>query len=187
MTPLFSPDESSLLTAEEFSAAFRSCWSRLSQRFFKFEALQIYAQPDEPSYRAFQDGYFLKAVRLIDEQVRRDSGFYEQARERSIQVLRLRLVRQPLTQYTKLELLSYIASMSMGADVRIVGAEFRGADDTSDFILFDDKAVLINNYDEGLPDGGWLVEEPETVSRFFDFAEQCLTVAVPLDDWRAEF
>lgn len=186
---LVPPEPSTVLTEEEFGERFEREWERLTSRFFKFERLQEYRVPDDPSFQAFERGDLEEARRRDRENILAQKPLYDAAHAKGVILVRVRVVELPLSDYLRLyELPSYRVSAACGEEIRITRAdqhqELLTTTRLSDFIAFDDRVVLVNKYDEGAaPDGAWLVEQPQLVKRFVDTGEQLLATSVSLDEF----
>ncbi len=189
---LDAPSPSTLLSSNEFRERFLKEWHASSTRFLKVERRQNYAEPSDPSYQAFARGNFAEAHRLVAERIREQEPFYRPARARGVDLLRIRIVDQPLSSYLRdYELPSYVISAQLGERIVVTRAdairqildEFR----VPDFLLFDARCVLVNRHSEaGTPDGALLVDEPSLVDEYRSVAERLLASAVGLDSFLVE-
>jgi len=173
------------LSADEFSSVFDSLWKRLSARLFKFERLQSYQEPDNPSFQAFRDGNMERAEREMEQARSQDAELYIEACRKDIAMVRVRAVELPLSLYLSWEFKTYKISARYGE--RILIADFTAEDKSDDvvsapdFILFDSFAVLIPEYDvDGLLKGARLIEGGQEVAKFKTIAHKLLSLSVPL-------
>lgn len=189
---LDAPSPSTLLSSSEFRERFLKEWHRSIARFLKVERRQEYAEPNDPSYQAFARGNFAEAHRLVAERIREQESFYRPARAKGVDLVRVRIVDDPLSSYLRdYELPSYVVSAQLGerivvtraGEVKQVLDRFR----VPDFLLFDARCVLVNNYNEaGAPDGALLVDEPALVDEYRSVAERLVASAVELETFLAD-
>lgn len=189
---LDKPRPSTQLSSTEFSDRFLSEWHSTSQRFFKVERRQEYEEPDDPSYQAFERGDFAEAHALVAKRIRDQDSFYAPARAKGIELVRIRIVEFPLSSYLKdYELLSYPVSEELGERIFVTEADsIRGIlDDLAvpDFLLFDERCVLVNTHDaNGSPNGGLLVTDPDAVAQYATVAVELQRPAISLATFLAD-
>lgn len=163
-------DRGTRLTLDEFSAEFSRAWSRLRSRFLKLECWQVYQEQEvNQSQQAFQRGEIDRARELLRQEAEADRALYDDVRTRRIDYSRIRLVREPLTDYLRYEMMSYRIRAAMGEVIDVVVLEPEAtlpSDQFFDFLLFDRHAALVHDYgvgDVGAQTGGWLVHDDETL------------------------
>lgn len=147
---------------------------------FRFEGLQDYSAEDSDD----AVDYFVKTGNLksipdannkwwSDMKLRNENGIVTQ---------RVRLVIEPTTDYTKMEL-EYLkqAKEYSGDDIRIIKeVDFREvvSNDVSDFYLIDDQKLFIMNYG---PKGKYLNSiESDNIDGYIELKEQLLQISIPL-------
>lgn len=173
-------------TSEDFFEKFAILMGRTTQSVFKLETMQTYQEPGNPSFEAFQRGDFDEAVRLcwtVRQQQERDHSVM--MCQKAISWTRIHLVEKPLTDYLKWELETYNVSVKYGERILIAditdqqqGSYFRKL---TDFIIFDDRAVMAHNYDrDGLIQGGWIVDQPSQVQKYSEAIKACSGISLPL-------
>lgn len=181
-------DYGARLSLDEFATEFRRAWSGLQERFLKLECWQAYQeQPHNRSQQAFQRGEIERARSLLREEAETNSRrLYQDIRERKLDYTRIRLVKEPLTEYLAYEMMSYqiradmgesIAVLRIDRDVQLPNAEF------FDFLLFDRRIALVHDYgrgDVGVQTGGWLVRNVETLATLERTALTARRRSVPL-------
>src|SRR2546421_6552740 len=99
---LIPPRPAALVDEEDFAQRFDSEWDRLEWRFLKCERRQEYREPDDPGFQAFERGDLEEAQRLNAERVRQQEPLYSAARSKGIEIVRVRLVEFPLSDYLRL-------------------------------------------------------------------------------------
>lgn len=190
---LFPPhkDISTILDIKGFNKAFDSCWNKLECSFFKFERLQFYDEPEEPSYMAYKHKDFVKADQLLEERISRQKPFYDVLARKNISFIRVRAVEFPLSDYLlNYELKAYRISARYGEKILIadiMDSKLSELYNSMDFTLFDSKAVIVQNYNKhGFFIGGWLIEDPKYVERYKEIANKFIASAIPLDSFEKE-
>lgn len=151
------------MTPDEFNAAFDS----FQVSAFRLECLQTYAvSAEDARLRAFREG-LPRPERSV-----RTSPWLQRIAATTMagkSWMRVRLVRHPLTEYTRYELISFVESVAAGDETRIVdlNAHPELADLGPDFWLFDGSSpmefAIVINYDadgavighERTTDTGW--------------------------------
>lgn len=188
---LFPPGENSdaeRIGLEEFFREFQSEWDKLKFRFFKLERQQAYQEPDDPSYQAFARGDLSEAIRLVRERIREQKPLYEVARQKGIDIIRVRVVERPLSDYLQYEFEAYKVSQEYGEQVRLVMASALANDAAlaraSDFLLFDHAPALIHDYDpNGLLCDGWIVRSISACHAYEQIANRLMSISVPFTDY----
>jgi len=182
------------LSPEEFFAAFQGLWETLTRRFFKFEGRQTYAEPGDDSFEAFRSGDVEEARRLVAERVSAQRPLYRSATSRGVQIVRVRRYELPLSRYLcEYELCGYVTGTEYGEEVLMAEASemdgfarLVGAANLPDFLLFDDRAVLVQDYDEeGRLQGAERLEDWRNIRIYVQIASMLLDQALPLAQWVA--
>lgn len=176
------------LTLDEFQAEFRAAWAALRSRFLKVEAWQSYQElAATGSQQAFQRGDLARARELLQQEAEQDRPLYEDIKRRGLEYARIRLVKQPWSDYLRYELMAYEIRARMGEnivvvptdpDVSLPNAEF------FDLLLFDRDTALVHDYgttDVGHQTGGWLIRDPQAIEDLERRALALRAQAVPLD------
>lgn len=179
------PKSAERLDAREFLTKFQELFQKLENSFLKFERLQVYQEPNNTSYLAWIKGDKAEALRLIDENIARDSEFFTHCARQGVNQVRLRAVELPLTSYLEWEFLTYQVTARYGQ--RILIADLGDVEtskplkDGSDFLIFDGKCILAHDYDHtGLLSGGWFIDEPRSVEAYNSFFRAGIKTSVPL-------
>lgn len=100
----------------------------------------------------------------------------------------VRIVVEPPTQYTQLELTLYPEVLAAGGDVRIIAVRQGDWPDLPhhDFWLFDDRDVWRLHYHENFRfKGAELLDDPEVVAQHRQWRDTALALAVPFVDYLA--
>lgn len=186
-------EASTRLDLEEFQSQFAAAWSRLTSRFLKVECWQEYQELDvTESQKAYQHGDIATAQKLLAEEAEADRQLYEDVRDRGIDYARIRLVKLPLTDYLKYELMAYSVRSRMGENievVRIPTSTPAPSKDHFDFLLFDRHTALIHDYGSavvGVQTGGWVSHDADAISALAARASTLRARAVPLREFLKE-
>ncbi|MGV3615158.1 MAG: DUF6879 family protein [Fimbriimonas sp.] len=175
------------LPGTEFGDVFDSEWDRMSEQFFKYEALNYYDEGKDSAFTAFEAGDYEAFAKKLKEARDEDRPFVESARSRGVSLLRLHAVDLPLSPYLEAEAYSYLLSEQMGESIHFVGnaqvAKVLGFR-IPDFVAFDRRLLLAHDYDGvGALRGGWKIDSEETVVAGLTAAEKLLRFAVPFTEW----
>jgi hypothetical protein len=98
---------------------------------------------------------------------------------------RVRIVSQPLTDYTRYEFAGYRDNIAAGERVRVLPRAALAADDqrwaSDDFWIFDDELVALLSYDE---EGHFLgAPQAEDTTPYLEAKQRALSIAVDFDDF----
>jgi hypothetical protein len=178
-----------LSTTDGHVDGFGELFQGLTTRWIKVERLQHYDESDSPGYRAFLRGDHDQAARLVEELVRGQTDFYEFARSRGIQLIRIRIYDLPLSPYLEhYEFVSYRVSAECGEEIRFVDArmvsDLLESTGLSDYLLFDDRAVVALVYDTstGRLRRALRSDEPDVIETYRDISEELIRRSVPMRD-----
>lgn len=191
--PGWAVDHGERLDLDAFAAAFSQAWTRLEKRFLRVECWQSYRENvNSASQHAYERGEYEQTVRLLREEAEADRALYEDVRSRGIDFARIRVVREPWTDYLRYELLAYQIRADMGETIEVVQVTRDTplpSNDYFDFLLFDRTIALVHDYGSGPvgeQTGGWLVRDAEPLRRLEDKALELRSRAVSLRIFLAE-
>lgn len=164
----------------KFFAALRSRW-------VKVERLQEYDESDFAGYRAFKNGDYATAQRLVREMVKSQTDLYDHARAYNISMIRIRICDVPLSPYlVHFEIPAYEADIECGEDIRFVEAtqikDILDETGLSDYVLFDNTRVTALIYDTttmSMKDV-LLTEDPDTVQMYVRLSEVLIELSTPM-------
>ncbi|MBP2472563.1 hypothetical protein JOF53_001435 [Crossiella equi] len=91
--------------------------------FWKLERQQHFAEPDNPSWRAFHGGDWGLARQRLAAMREEFTAYYRRALARGVRHWRVRVVELPLTPYLHWELHVLRLRVACGANARVVGPE----------------------------------------------------------------
>ncbi len=184
MTFTFSPNWEKI-SGDDFGYLFSDSINKIDSQLIKLELLQSYSEPGDPSYDAFMNGNMEKAKEELQRRISNQQEIYTTFAQRKIHFSRIRYAEQPFSEYIKYELLSYPISASFGE--QIVFVDQNGVDESinssryfRDCLIFDKRIVLINNYTEGRPDGGYVTVSNYDIEKFIDVANILFKTSKPL-------
>lgn len=175
------------MTPEQFDAHF----DRFTGTVFRLETLQDYGDPGEAERVAAYHRGDPQPERSI-----RTSPWLARIAATTLagkRWLRVRVVEEPLTEYTRYELAGYVESQAAGEEIRIVRRDAAPAVATlrRDFWLFDagmtDEFALLMRYGPGGEyEGAGLVTNPDLLEEFAAERELALQWAIPLNEYLAQ-
>lgn len=180
------------LTDEEDFDAYIANWETVEREFFKLEMLQRYEEP--AALKEYQEGKIEQARRLMRENLLNDPASpYEKIERRGIRFRRVHVVELPLTPYLHFEIESYKISTELGEQIFFVLKEvadrLRMPVKLQDFLLFDDKKVMIQYHDEDK--GRWLyselIDDAREVADYVLVKEQLLSKAIPMGEFLEKY
>ncbi len=101
---------------------------------------------------------------------------------------RVRIVSQPLTDYTRYEFAAYRDNIAAGEKVRVVArAALTDADQrwaSEDFWIFDDGPVVVLSYDD---DGRFIgVQQADDTTPYLEAKQRALNIAIDFEHFVAE-
>jgi hypothetical protein len=173
------------------SGAFNALFERFTRSAFRLETLPAYAvSAEDARLRAFREGAPRpeRSVRTDPWLARIALTTIRDGKSWS----RVHLIRHPLTEYLRFELVSYTESQAVGEQVGLVDLDEHPelAESGPDFWLFDwdtDQpfATLMHYTEDGRVDRRELVTEPERVAELDERRRQVTEVAVPLNVYLA--
>jgi hypothetical protein len=168
---------------EEFSALFE----QFAQSAFRVEARDRYdVDHERADFAAFLEGKTLRP-RTAESDPWLALVAASTAAGRVIE--RVRIVSEPVTEYTQFEFAAYRYNLAAGEKVRVVPrAALADADQgwaSEDFWIFDDKLVVLLSYDN---EGRFLgVQQPNDIRPHLEAKQRALRLAVDFDDFVADF
>lgn len=180
-------DRGTPLTLDQFQSEFQQAWSSLRSRFLKVECWQSYQElATNRSQEHYRKGDLGRARELLREEAEGDRPLYEDVSKRGLDFARIRVVKEPLTDYLRYELMSYQIRTEMGENVVVVTADPEVQLPNSelfDLLLFDRDVALVHDYgtaDVGSQTGGWLVRDPALIDELEHNALALRERSIPL-------
>lgn len=101
----------------------KNFWQTTAPGFWKLERQQIFQEPDNASWKAFADGDWAGALRVLDEQRESFADYYRRIAARGFRTRRVRVVEKPMTPYLQWELHVLRLRHKYGGLTRVVGPE----------------------------------------------------------------
>jgi len=145
---------------------FKKFWVKSSNHILKLETRQIYLGED--SFDFFVNGDLNAMVNDIAEFWADElNGTYRKIKNREVDFLRLHVVDFPLTDYLKSEFYSYIVSSRIGEQIKYVESNSVCSEYTLlDFVIFDNLAIMITEYNENNEVvGDWFLEDQTIINK----------------------
>jgi Family of unknown function (DUF6879) len=164
-TKVISGRGSYIENPKDFFGKFPDAWANVKFQTVKLETRQVYREPGNESYEAFESGDFTKAVRLLEKSRLVDVELYASLEKRGVDFIRCRPIVYPLSDYLKWEMECYKFNAKHG-ELIYFSEDLRPFDDMAfhDFMVFDREVALVHDYDDrGEIKGGWIVESPEAI------------------------
>ncbi|MER7009567.1 DUF6879 family protein [Dactylosporangium sp. NPDC000555] len=124
MPDLLDGVDSELLTLDDYFLDFdQDFWSIEEGDFWKLERQQHFREPGDNSWRAFAEGNWSEALRLLE--ARRDdlADYYRRIAAHGFATFRVRVVEQPIIPYLQWELHLLRARERAGALIRVIGPD----------------------------------------------------------------
>jgi hypothetical protein len=161
-------------------------WSDLFTSYqrsaYRLEGQQIYSSPMEDEVLdRFRQGL------PLDLDLSFPASRAQAQAERGTTLTTVRVVVEPPTDYTRLELVVYPHLAKIGDDIRIIavpeGSWPEGLP-RHDYWLFDERDVWRMHYHDTYRfAGAELVEDDSAVNQYLEWRDIALSLAVPLDDY----
>ncbi|WP_168200577.1 DUF6879 family protein [Allokutzneria sp. NRRL B-24872] len=162
-------------------AGFQSLFTGWTTSAWRLETQFVYHEPDEVEpLRRYLDGEL--DLDWLAEWFGRVRGW--RARGRTFE--RVRVLSEPLTDYLRFELAITPSALDAGEDIRLLsqGVAERLALGTSDFWLFDDKTVVLMDFDDNGVCGADVITEPDEVVHYRAIRDRAWAHAVPAGEHR---
>jgi hypothetical protein len=165
---------------------FGDCFDRFQRTAFRLETRQVYTAPAEQDrIRAFHAGL------ALPERSPRTSPWLARIQattQEGKQWRRIRLIAEPMTEYTRYQLAGYKESAAAGEDIRIcrLAAHRDLAALTMDFWLFDDLFAAFLHYDaDGTFTGAEVTQDPAAITQCRAERDLALGHSMPLTSYLA--
>lgn len=164
--------------------AWAELFTSYTRSAFRLEGQQTYSNPDEDAALA----RFLAGEPLDLDLSWTSSRTRAQAAAGRTKT-RVRVVVEPLTDYTRFELVVYPELVAAGEDIRIIAVPEGGSPDglpEHDYWLFDDRDVWRMHYNDHYRfSGAEQVVDPDVIAQHLRWRDAALAQAVPLDEYLA--
>lgn len=170
---------------DEFFETFVSCWKDVASMVRKLETRQFYKEPGNPSFEAYEVGDFTRSKLLIEESHQSDIALYADLQNRGVKFERCRLVTRPLSSYLKWEIEHYKFVAQYGEEIYFTEQpEYFLKEAFHDFMVFDNNAARIHDYDEsGLIRGGWVISNVSAIRYLQVLYDKILFTSVRMEDF----
>lgn len=140
-------------SSDKIFEVFNEYWNNTKSSFVKLETLQQYDVSEDPNYEAYIKGDYSNFLVALKEFYQSEVKYINA----NISQKRLHYVKYPFSQYVAYEFYSYLISKALGEEIKCKVLE---EDDNRlinmDFVLFDENAIIIHQFDnDGVYLGGW--------------------------------
>lgn len=109
-----------VLGLDEYLADFYRHFATLARDFRKLEAGQTFSEPGDASWEAFAAGNWTRAVELMGEVSEQSRRYFDELKARGRVARRVRLVREPLSDYLIWELNGLRRNERLGERIRVL-------------------------------------------------------------------
>jgi uncharacterized protein DUF6879 len=125
---------------------------RHAKEFWKLERGQVFAEPGDPSWEAFDAGDWDEAMRLLEERRQDLKRYHKETTAAGTQTGRIRIVSLPVTPYLQWELHLLKVRDETGGPIRILDvsavAEFEDRGPLPEIYTMDDTVMYQAVYDD---------------------------------------
>ncbi|GAA4013052.1 hypothetical protein GCM10022247_39590 [Allokutzneria multivorans] len=161
---------------------FQSLFANWTSSAWRLETQFVYHEPDEVEpLRRFLEGAL--DLDWLAEWLDRIRGWRAQGRTFE----RVRVLTEPLTDYLRFEMAITPPAVEAGEDIRLLSATAAKslALGTRDFWLFDDKILVLMDFDANGVCGAEVITEPDEVVHYRAIRDRAWAHAVPAEEYRA--
>lgn len=143
---------------------FNNLWDELQVSFKKFECKQLYDETSEcPVFDLINKDYSTFSKKLLDFK-NSEKPYYDKCLEKGVLLQRIHFIEFPITKYIEFEYYSYYMSSSLGEQIFYNTLDKYKNEKLYDFMLFDSKYLIINDYDnKGRLNGAWHIQNEEII------------------------
>jgi hypothetical protein len=171
---------------EDFDANFRQTGK---SGFWKLERLQVFREPSDDSWVAFNAGNWHESLDLLERRRSELTRHYDNIRAHGFETWRIRVVEHPLTDYMRWELSLLGLRDELGGHTRVIDIndirEFE-ADGVilPEVVTLGDRVVYRLLYDEtGLQEGAVRYGQPALVARWREFIQRLYARGEEISDY----
>jgi len=141
---------------ERFNLEFET----MKHSFKKLETLQYYEEGDDFASKDLIEKNYNKFAKKIKQFKESEKQYYLNPLQLNVDLKRIHLISFPISQYIETEYYFYYVSNALGENIVFNDIEKFDKEKLSDFIIFDLKYLIINDFDEkGNFIGAWHVDE----------------------------
>jgi hypothetical protein len=173
----------------DYYTDFQWYYSR-AREFWKLERGQVYSEPGDESWKAFDDGDWDKAMRLLEDRRADLIEYFRDNTSRGLATRRVRIVSLPPTGYLQWELNLLKIRDELGGPVRILldsdVADFEDQGPVPDIYTLDDCLMYEAVYDDhGVIDHARRYTDKILVERCRNFIADLYAHGEPISDFFA--
>jgi len=171
MRDLFNPTDGEPLPLDTYLADYEQrFWAITDHDFWKLERQQTFQEPGFGSWKAFAQGRWDEALRLIDAEREGFEEYFARLAKHQIAFTRVRVVEEPIAPYLQWELHVLHLRQACGERVRVIGPDTISRLETdrplSELITLGDDAMYQIQYNqEGVLDGALRFTDRATITR----------------------
>lgn len=152
--------------ADDSTIIFNNLWDELQISFKKFECQQEYDESSECPIFDFINKDYLTFSKKLLELKKREEPYYANCVNKGILLQRMHLIKFPITKYIEFEYYSYYISSSLGENIFYNIYDKYTDEELCDFMIFDSKYLIINDYNSnGKLLGAWHIEDEEIIKK----------------------
>ena len=180
---MLNSENSQYIGLNDYYNLFSELWCGLEKRFFKYESRQVYDSVGDEAYRKFLDKDIIGCEKQIFEQIASQADMYLSSIIAGSELIRVRFIKFPITDYTNYELLSYSKSALFAEKILIILEDKMTGilPKLQDFVLFDKSDLLVLDYDErGVFKGAWLSKNEMILDKYSKWSIDLIQSSVPL-------
>lgn len=151
-------------------------WNIKKHGFWKLERKQDFQEVGSPSWDAFTQGDWNKALQLMTDRRQSLTDHYDRVALNGFTTYRVRVVAEPITHYLQWELNSFVQRAECGERIRIVAvddiAAFEMDAELPEIVTLGSEAVYEVLYNEsGMHEGAILCTNPADVTAWRKFIQ----------------
>jgi hypothetical protein len=186
MPNLFDPADGELLSLDDYFDVFdKDLWSITEGGFWKLERQQFFREPSNESWRAFAEGDWDEALRLIEAGRDELVDYHRKVAEHDFTASRVRVVEFPIIPYVQWELHALRLRAETGALIRVIGpervAELEHDGQLPEFATLGSRVLYEPVYDEhGVLSAGRRFQDRDLVRRCQQLTRKLFDEGEPL-------
>ncbi|OOQ57376.1 DUF6879 family protein [Mucilaginibacter pedocola] len=175
------------LSPKEFDAKFDELYSNIKSSFLKLETREEYNEYDETEWNSVPPIRIHDIIMKAQEALMKFKDEDKELVERGVVLKRVRVLRYPLNKYCLRQFSSYRISQDNGEKIYIMDNE-KKLDEISegqirDFVIFDEQAVLLHQYEDNNFVGGTLFETESEVEPFLKTFQGLEQESIPFNQY----
>lgn len=190
LPPTLDPADGEHLPDEEFFNDFNTRFWQATD-FWKLERATHFAEPDSPSWQAFQHGNWELALQLTEARRPDLVAHYNEMTDHGVTARRIRIVDEPIGPYLQWELhLLHLRDEISGGTIRVLPTTATTQDERAcggelpEICTMDDTVLYLHTYDEhGVQDRNIRFTDPAIITPWRDYTAHLWEHGDPLADY----